>query len=470
MEALAHEVWKRNGRVDVLCNNAGVATLGRIADQTLADWEWVFGVNFWGVLHGIRAFLPKLQAAGRPAHIVNTASLAGLVDGPMLAPYFVSKHAVVSLSECLYLELQAESSPIGVSVLCPGFVRTSIMDSSRNRSGGPTRPSSSSARAPRSSISSCASASPPAWIPPRWPTRCSPRCATAASGCCRTTAASSACATVAARSYGDQNPELTPIAQQAAAEPRASHRTVSRRVKAIQVVGSGKDAVLVLGDAPDPRPAPGEVLIDVAATAVNRADLLQRRGFYPPPPGASTILGLECSGTIAELGAGVTGWRAGDRVCALLPGGGYAERATAHAGSLLAAPSSMSLIEAGGLPEVFLTCSLNLFQLGGVEARRLGAGARRRQRRRHRGDPAPEARRRAHHRHRRHRREVPRLPRPRRRSRVELQGARRPLRARGARSDRRPRRRRRARLDRRLLSRAAPRGARDRRAGWWSSA
>jgi putative PIG3 family NAD(P)H quinone oxidoreductase len=138
-------------------------------------------------------------------------------------------------------------------------------------------------------------------------------------------------------------------------------------VKAIQVVGSGNDAVLVLGEAPDPRPAPGEVLIEVAATAVNRADLLQRRGFYPPPPGASTILGLECSGTIAELGSGVQGWRVGDRVCALLPGGGYAERATAHAGSLLAAPASLSLIEAGGLPEVFLTCSLNLFQLGGAK-------------------------------------------------------------------------------------------------------
>jgi NADPH2:quinone reductase len=91
-------------------------------------------------------------------------------------------------------------------------------------------------------------------------------------------------------------------------------------MKAIEVVGSGKDATLRLGAAPDPRPAPGEVLIDVAATAVNRADLLQRRGFYPPPPGASTILGLECSGTIAELGPGVTGWRVGDRICALLPG------------------------------------------------------------------------------------------------------------------------------------------------------
>jgi NAD(P)-dependent dehydrogenase (short-subunit alcohol dehydrogenase family) len=136
MESLAHEVWKTRGRVDVLCNNAGVATVGRVADQSLADWEWVLGVNFWGVLHGIRAFLPRLQRAGRPAHIVNTASMAGLHNGPMLAPYFVSKHAVVSLSECLFMELESESSPIGVSVLCPSFVRTAIMDSSRNRSGG----------------------------------------------------------------------------------------------------------------------------------------------------------------------------------------------------------------------------------------------------------------------------------------------------------------------------------------------
>ena len=125
--------------------------------------------------------------------------------------------------------------------------------------------------------------------------------------------------------------------------------------------------MLVLGDAPDPRPAPGEVLIDVAATAVNRADLLQRRGFYPPPPGASTILGLECSGTIAELGAGVTGWHVGDRVCALLPGGGYAERATAHAGSLLrGAVVDVARSKPAALPEVFLTCSLNLFQLGAL--------------------------------------------------------------------------------------------------------
>jgi putative PIG3 family NAD(P)H quinone oxidoreductase len=139
-------------------------------------------------------------------------------------------------------------------------------------------------------------------------------------------------------------------------------------LRAIQVVGSGVDAKLICGEAPDPKPAPGEVLIEIAGTAVNRADLLQRRGLYPPPPGASPVLGLECSGTIAELGAGVDGWSVGDRVCALLPGGGYAERATAHAGSLLPVPPSLSLVDAGGLPEVFLTCSLNLFQLGSVQS------------------------------------------------------------------------------------------------------
>ena len=227
MEALAHEVWKRNGRADVLCNNAGVATLGRIADQTLADWEWVFGVNFWGVLHGIRAFLPKLQAAGRPAHIVNTASLAGLVNSPMLAPYFVSKHAVVSLSECLHLELLAEGSPIGVSVLCPGFVKTSIMDSSRNREAGPSeaeqleRPGAGQLdQIMRFGITTGMDPAEVAdkvfaavtdgrfWVLPH-------------DGSCDRVRA------VAARSFGDENPVLTPIAEQVRAEVTVESRRQS---------------------------------------------------------------------------------------------------------------------------------------------------------------------------------------------------------------------------------------------------
>jgi len=139
-------------------------------------------------------------------------------------------------------------------------------------------------------------------------------------------------------------------------------------LRAIKIVGEGGEATLEIGEAERPRPGAGEVLIDVAATAVNRADLLQRRGLYPPPPGASPILGLECSGTIAELGAGVEGWAPGDRVCALLSGGGYAEAAAVDAGSLMRVPEALDLVDAAALPEVFLTCSLNLFQIGGVEA------------------------------------------------------------------------------------------------------
>jgi putative PIG3 family NAD(P)H quinone oxidoreductase len=113
-------------------------------------------------------------------------------------------------------------------------------------------------------------------------------------------------------------------------------------------------------------PGPGELLIDVAATAVNRADLLQRRGLYPPPPGASEILGLECGGVVAGLGPGVTGWRPGDRVMALLTGGGYAERVTVPAVCALPVPERLSLAEAGAVPEVFLTVALSVFRLGAL--------------------------------------------------------------------------------------------------------
>ena len=138
-------------------------------------------------------------------------------------------------------------------------------------------------------------------------------------------------------------------------------------MKAIQVVGEKDEAELVVGETPEPFPGAGEVLIDVVATAVNRADLLQRRGLYPPPEGASPILGLECSGEISAVGQDVENLEVGDRVCALLPGGGYAERAVAPAGSVIPVPDEMSLIEAAGLPEVFLTCSLNIFQLAYAE-------------------------------------------------------------------------------------------------------
>lgn len=139
-----------------------------------------------------------------------------------------------------------------------------------------------------------------------------------------------------------------------------------RAVKAIVIDAPGDESVMHIGDVPAPELAPGCLRIRVAAAAVNRADLLQRRGLYPPPPGASEILGLECSGEVVEVADDVEGWRRGDRVMALLAGGGYAEEVVVHAGSALSVPECVSLLEAAAVPEVFLTVFLNVFQLGGL--------------------------------------------------------------------------------------------------------
>jgi len=139
-------------------------------------------------------------------------------------------------------------------------------------------------------------------------------------------------------------------------------------MKAIVVSEPGGPDKLELGEAPEPAPADGKVLLDVKATALNRADLLQRRGMYPPPEGASDILGLECSGVVAELGPGASGLKAGDRVMALLPGGGYAERVTLPARMAIPIPGSMSFEHAAAIPEAFLTAREALFTLGRLEA------------------------------------------------------------------------------------------------------
>ena len=128
----------------------------------------------------------------------------------------------------------------------------------------------------------------------------------------------------------------------------------------------GGPEALALVDVPDPEPGPDEVVLDVVATAVNRADLMQRRGFYPPPPGAPEWLGLEASGTVAAVGSAVTGWSVGDPACALLAGGGYAERVAVPAGQLLPVPAGVSLVEAAALPEVTCTVWSNVMMLAGL--------------------------------------------------------------------------------------------------------
>jgi putative PIG3 family NAD(P)H quinone oxidoreductase len=134
-------------------------------------------------------------------------------------------------------------------------------------------------------------------------------------------------------------------------------------MRAVTVPEPGGPEVLSWAEVPDPVCGPGEVVVDVAATAVNRADLLQRQGFYSPPKGASEILGLECSGVISEVGEGVTGWSVGDEVCALLSGGGYAERVAVPAVQLLPRPAGVELATAAALPEVTCTVWSNVFLL-----------------------------------------------------------------------------------------------------------
>src|SRR5213593_2542029 len=135
-------------------------------------------------------------------------------------------------------------------------------------------------------------------------------------------------------------------------------------MRAIVIREPGDESVLQMGEAPSPVLGPADLRIRVRATAVNRADLMQRQGLYPPPPGASPILGLECAGEVIEVGSNVRGWRPGDRAMALLAGGGYAEEAVVHAGSAMHVPASLSEEEAGAMPEVFLTAFSNIFLLG----------------------------------------------------------------------------------------------------------
>jgi NAD(P)-dependent dehydrogenase (short-subunit alcohol dehydrogenase family) len=133
MSEFADAVFAKFGNVHLLFNNAGVADGGFIWESSLRDWEWVLGVNLWSVIYGVKFFVTRMLAQQTPGHIINTASVAGLVTPQMLGVYNVSKHGVVALSETLYHDLRVANSDIGVTVLCPAFVDTGINDSARNR-------------------------------------------------------------------------------------------------------------------------------------------------------------------------------------------------------------------------------------------------------------------------------------------------------------------------------------------------
>ena len=150
MQEAARTAFDAFGKVHVLCNNAGVSRAGRIETIAESDWEWVIGVNLRGTVHGLQAFVPHMRAHGEPAHIVNTASMAGLVGGALSGPYAATKFGIVGLSEVLAAEL--EGSEIGVSVLCPAWVQTRMLDNGRNRPtrhGGPFSLAADTANAER---------------------------------------------------------------------------------------------------------------------------------------------------------------------------------------------------------------------------------------------------------------------------------------------------------------------------------
>lgn len=137
-------------------------------------------------------------------------------------------------------------------------------------------------------------------------------------------------------------------------------------MRAVVAEEAGGPEVLSVVERPDPEPGPGEVVLDIAAAGLNRADLLQRQGFYPPPPGASDVLGMECSGTVSAIGDGVTGWSVGDQGCALLSAGAYATKVSLPAGQLMPVPDGVDLVTAAALPEVACTVWSNVFMIAGL--------------------------------------------------------------------------------------------------------
>jgi N-methylhydantoinase B len=183
VERLARETYDAFGAAHVLCNNAGVAVIGAVHEHTLADWQWVINVNLWGVIHGVRTFLPRMLAGGDEGHIVNTASMAGLTTAQFMSVYDVTKHGVVALSESMFKEFAVTGVPIGVSVVCPGLINTKIMRSSRNRPEELADEGKAGAMA-QAFGETCRTGSAAATRPPRWPSRCSRGSATGASTSC----------------------------------------------------------------------------------------------------------------------------------------------------------------------------------------------------------------------------------------------------------------------------------------------
>lgn len=166
VESLAEDVYKRWGAVHLLCNNAGVFQAGLCWQRSVDDWDWTLGVNLYGIIHGIKRFVPRMLAGGEPGHVVNTSSVAGFVAAPFTGPYNVSKVAAFSMTESLAHDLAAVGAEIGASVLCPSAIRTQIAHTDRVRPGGPTNEGEDAAGVRQSLFAMTESGIDPTEVPP----------------------------------------------------------------------------------------------------------------------------------------------------------------------------------------------------------------------------------------------------------------------------------------------------------------
>jgi NADPH:quinone reductase len=331
VEQLAASVLRAQGRVDIVCNNAGVGPRATIENLTLADWEWVLRVNLFGVIHGIHAFLPHLTANPDGGWIVNTASMAAFVTTPGYAPYSASKSAVNGLSLVLRRELEQAGHRVGVTVLHPGYVRTNIKESLRHRPDHLTGESGLV-------DFDLAERLPPTvrWATPDDTGRIVVR------------------AVENGDTYAFTHPELIREVQVQFQAVESAMTTYPVQARAVVFDAPGGPDVLHVADVPVPEPGEAETRIQVAAAAVHPTDPARRAGAWPLTGDPPHVPGMAIAGVVEDVGPG-SRWQAGDRVMAMmLPfspyGGGYVAAVIAPDDTIARAPEGADLATAATLP------------------------------------------------------------------------------------------------------------------------
>ena len=345
VNALAEATMSAFGAVHIVCNNAGVSGMvNRSWTAPTSDWQWVFGVNVWGVIHGIQAFMPILLEQDE-GHVVNTGSAACFESLPGMAAYGASKHAVLAISEALQREMLAMQAKVGVTVLIPGgTVNTRIMQSERNWPAA-LGPDAGARRQPRLAVDQ-------GGLHPRDGGRWRPTDHRRRRSSTRSRPTRSWCATTPTYSASGRSTRPSSAkASHPAGRPRNAYRAGVRR---IVCEGYGPPSSLRVVEEPDLEPRAGQVIVDVGAAGVNFVDALFVAGTYQikiPPPFTP---GTELAGTIAALGDGVGGFAVGDRVLATTFGA-YASQVALPVTSLSRVPDNLGLDQAAALMQSYCT-------------------------------------------------------------------------------------------------------------------